>query len=301
MKIYICVPNILNNGGIKVAAQWTKFLCDHGYDAILANGPGNPCMGYWNFTVPTCSFAQIEDHPENKIVHNWGPDILQTQRLHLSQIYYYAQDCAQPYYPLNEQYMPLMLKMRFITIGHHSHFYYLYNYKVQSKMVNNFVDQEVFYPREKIKNRVCFLKHREHYIEGIEKSFESLGFSTVVACGTQQEVAEILGTAEYFVSFAPGIYDGYEKSEGFPLPPAEAMSSGCVVFCMDSNGINEYVLNRVNAIYHGGGFNDAATKLLEIKDNEPYKRWLSDNAFNTFKYRFNKENTWNQIKAALDL
>jgi len=168
-------------------------------------------------------------------------------------------------------------------------------------MVNNFVDQEVFYPREKIKNRVCFLKHREHYIEGIEKSFESLGFSTVVACGTQQEVAEILGTAEYFVSFAPGIYDGYEKSEGFPLPPAEAMSSGCVVFCMDSNGINEYVLNRVNAIYHGGGFNDAATKLLEIKDNEPYKRWLSDNAFNTFKYRFNKENTWNQIKAALDL
>jgi len=301
MKIFVVVPDILNNGGIKTAANWVRFLIDHKYDAILANGGGKPSAEWWNFKVPTCNFAQIEDAPENKAVYNWGPDIINTSRLQQIQKYYYAQDCAQPFYPAHEQFLPLMLKMKFGTIGHHSHWYYLYNYKIQSKIVNNFTDQEVFYPGEKVPNRLCMILHREHYSGGVEQNLKTIGYDVVVASGSQEDVASAMRTSTFFLSMAPGVYDGYEMSEGFPLPIAEAMSCGCVVLCRDSNGVNEYMMDKVNGFFHDGSFGRIADRMGRVYKDKEYMKWISDNAYKTFKYRFNIANTWEQMKAFLEI
>jgi glycosyltransferase involved in cell wall biosynthesis len=300
MKIYIVVPDILNNGGIKVAAQWTMLLRTSGFDAILANTDGKPCREDWyGFMVPTCSIDQIEDVPGNIVVYNWGPDLLRRTIQHCSK-FYYAQDCAQPNYPQNEIFMPILLRedWKLITIGPHSHYYYLYNFRKQSKIVHNFVDTEKFFPRKKIPQSVCMMNHREHYNPELIETLKSAGFQVIIAQGNQKEVSEALGSSEYFISTASGVWDGFESSEGFPLPIAESLASGCVTLCCNTNGVLTFLHDKINGLILENK-NDVLQILLKLKDQEEYKDVLRANAVLTFTKKFNKENTLRQILSAI--
>jgi hypothetical protein len=299
------IPAMLNNGGIKVAAQWTKLLNDNGYEAKLASTHGDKCKDFWNFTVPTCSFAEVEDRPGNVVVWNWGPDLVKRKFQHVEE-FYYAQDCCQPHYPENQTYMPILKEKKLITIGHHSKWFYEYTQGMKVVgVVNNFVDQEVF-KFDSLKasgpesTNICMMEHREHWNPNIIPKLKEAGFNVVVAKGTQAQVAEAMRKSQYFVSFAPGVETPHGHVEGFPLPTAEAMAAGCITIAMDNCGNTEYLMDKINGFFHKG--EDDVLRIINSLKHDLFNRMrISEAASRTFRYRFNKENTFEQIKEALGL
>lgn len=298
------IPAMLNNGGIKVAAQWTRLLLDNGHGAILASTNGDKCKGFWNFEVPTCSFSEVQDVAGNIIVWNWGPD-LPKRHFHYATEYYYAQDCCQPHYPENQIYMPLLKQKKLLTIGHHSKWFYEYTQGLKVHgVINNYVDTEVFrYDVEKTVEGapvVCMMKHREHWNPNIIPRLKAEGFEVEVAEGTQAQVAASMRKSRYFISFAPGVKTPHGHIEGFPLPTAEAMAAGCITLCLDNAGNTEYILDKVNAYYHSG--EDSVISILKaLEPAKELRRVVALNSHITFTQKFNKQNTYNQIKAALQL
>jgi glycosyltransferase involved in cell wall biosynthesis len=300
------LPGMMNNGGHKVGAQWVRLLLDHGHEALLANTNGDPCQDFWDFTVPVCSFAEVIDSSDNVIVWNWGDD-LRKRMFHHAKQYYYAQDCCQPHYPGNDFFMPLIKGLRMITIGHHSEWFYRYTQGIGVVgVVNNFVDQNVFkYDVNKhLDSRafnVCMMEHREHWNPSFISQIQNLGFNLIVAKGTQAQVAEAINKSAYFVSFAEGVQTPHGKIEGFPLPTAEAMAAGCITLAMDNGGNTEYLLDSVNGFFHTGV--ESAVEIIRqlMLDSSDRKSFIAENAYRTFKHRFNKERTYSQIKKALSL
>jgi hypothetical protein len=304
--IYVMLPGMLNNGGHKVGAQWVRLLLDHGHEAMLANTNGDQCRDFWDFTVPVCSFAQVIDSPENILVWNWGPDLPKRVFFHARQVYF-AQDCCQPHYPGHEQYMPLMRKLPLIAVSQHCSWFYSYTERMDSiGIVNNYVDQSVFkYNPAKFHNgnglNLCMMEHREHWNPSFVEVASSLGFNVLIARGTQAQVAETLERSSFFVSFAEGIQTPHGKIEGFGLPTAEAMASGCVTLAVNNAGNTEFLLDSVNGFFHTGV--ESAARILKslLVDSSDRVSRIGNNAFYTFRDRFNKERTYQQIRKVLGL
>lgn len=304
--IYVMLPGMMNNGGHKVGAQWVKMLRTHGHNAVLANTNGDQCKDFWDFVVPVCSFSEVVDEPQNILVWNWGPDLPKRSFSNARQ-YYFAQDCCQPHYPGNEQYMPLLRKLPLIAVGQHCKWFYEYTEGLKVLgVVNNYVDQGVFrFDPEKQRDsrcmNLCMMDHRDHWNPGFVEKATALGFTVHVARGTQEQVAEAMAASAYFVSFAPGITTPHGNIEGFGLPTAEAMASGCITLAINNGGNTEFLLDSVNGFFHTG--EEEALQLLRGLARGPseLRSRIADNAYYTFRNRFNEERTYGQIKKVLDL
>ncbi|HHB52855.1 MAG TPA: glycosyltransferase, partial [Saprospiraceae bacterium] len=71
--------------------------------------------------------------------------------------------------------------------------------------------------------------------------FDLTGFTMVVP-QNDQEIASVMNESD--------IYIFTSLWEGFGLPPLEAMSCGCAVVASDAKGINEYAINKKNALIY---------------------------------------------------
>jgi hypothetical protein len=104
--------------------------------------------------------------------------------------------------------------------------------------MHNYINREMFSYCETKKRQICFMprKNSEHALQVISilKAADKLnGFDIVPIEGrTEAETAAIMRESLIFLSF------GYP--EGFSLPPAEAMSCGCVVIGYHGMGGREY-------------------------------------------------------------
>jgi glycosyltransferase involved in cell wall biosynthesis len=104
--------------------------------------------------------------------------------------------------------------------------------------IHNAINSDVFSYRSAKKRQICFMprKHPEDAIQvlGLLKARDALrGFDIVsIDNKREHEVATIMQDSLIFMSF------GYP--EGCPLPPAEAMSCGCVVVGYHGMGGAEY-------------------------------------------------------------
>ncbi|HEY9162429.1 MAG TPA: glycosyltransferase [Desulfomonilia bacterium] len=104
--------------------------------------------------------------------------------------------------------------------------------------MHNYINREIFSYCETKKRQICFMprKNSEHALQVISilKAADRLGdFEIVPIEGrTEAETAAIMKESLIFLSF------GYP--EGFSLPPAEAMSCGCIVIGYHGMGGREY-------------------------------------------------------------
>ncbi len=104
--------------------------------------------------------------------------------------------------------------------------------------IHNAIDSRLFPYQQQKKKQICFMprKHREEAQEviNIAKFRTGLGDFSIVPIENrnESEVAGIMKESLVFLSF------GYP--EGFSLPPAEAMSCGCIVIGYHGGGGREY-------------------------------------------------------------
>ena len=304
--VYMMLPGMMNNGGHKVGAQWVRLLLDHGYKAVFANTHGEPCSDFWNFTVPVCSFADVPDTPDSIVVWNWGPDLLKRQFQYAKQ-YYFAQDCCQPHYPGNDQYMPLLSKLPLIAVGQHCSWFYQYtqNMKVAG-IVYNYVDTDIFKSSldkfaDSRRNNVCMMQHREHWSDELAKEIVKSGFNLVVAKGNQRDVVQAMHDSAYFVSAAPGQYTPWGLVEGFPLPTAEACASGCIVVAVNNRGNTEYIMDGLNGFFYNDGLEALGILLTLSKMPVSTLQTVGAAAAHTFRSKFSDNRTRSQIIKVLKL
>ncbi len=303
--IYLVAPNATHpSGGVSVAAKWVRLLLEHGHEAMFITPNGDLSPFWLSFKVPTGSYADVQDLPGNKVVHIWMDCLIQFQTQQ-ADLFYYAQDVCQPQYNetnpgrFEAEYLPILKKTKLICIGHHSHWFYLYRWGLASKIVHNWVDTKVFRPAAKEPRSVCMIDHRDHFSAEIERSLRNAGFIVHIARGSETDVAAAMAKSRFFVSDVRGRFDGFEMSEGFPMPIAEAMACGCIPFCRDTNGVREYAYDGVNGFF----FTNPAAILecLEIALREPQLEFWAMNAQQTMRAVFSRESAWEQIKEGLEI
>lgn len=304
--IYLVAPNATHpSGGVGVAAQWVRLLIENGREAMFITPNGDPSPFWLNFTVPAGSYADMKDEPGNKRVDIWMDCALENPPKQI-QHYFFTQDVVQYEYKLAEkgqayanQCLEMLRRGKLITIGTHSRNYHLYRFGIPSKVVNNWVDTDLFKPLDKREKTVCLIQHRDHFNPAIPPILEKLGYIVRIAQGSQAEIAKAMGESHFFISDVQGRFDGFAYSEGFPMPIAEAMAAGCITLCRDTGGVREYVLDRVNGLI----FKDLGDipRLMEHGENN-FMYWdIAECARQTMVEKFTRENAWNQIMEALEL
>ena len=110
--------------------------------------------------------------------------------------------------------------------------------KLKIYRIHNSIHQGLFSYQGNKRNQICFMprKNRDHALQVINLlkfKGELNGFDIVpIEWKTEKETASIMREALIFLSF------GYP--EGSPLPPAEAMSCGCIVIGYHGMGGREF-------------------------------------------------------------
>jgi len=126
-----------------------------------------------------------------------------------------------------------------MVVSDNNHDYLKYAFpNLNVSRMHNYINREMFSYSETKKRQICFMprKNSEHALQVISilKAADKLGgFDFVPIEGkTEAETASIMRESLIFLSF------GYP--EGFSLPPAEAMSCGCIVIGYHGMGGREY-------------------------------------------------------------
>lgn len=130
-------------------------------------------------------------------------------------------------------------------------------------VINNGIDRKTFfspnripvfyrfgfnYRKSIIKGEKCYrdLYPKLQKIPGIKisiletNSFDLEGDHVSLKPTTVEEIADFYRSLDVFIYMS--------KSEGFALPPLEAMACGCLVLLCDCGGCNDYAINNVNCL-----------------------------------------------------
>lgn len=305
--IYLVAPNATHpSGGVGVAAQWVRLLIENGHEAMFITPNGDPSPYWLSFTVPAGSYADMKDKPGNKRVDIWMDCMMEFRTYHMAH-YFFAQDVCQLEHIAMEKGQAqadryrahLFENVSLITIGSHSRNYYLYRFGIPSKVVHNWVDDSLFQPLDREDGTVCLINHRDHFNPELPSLLEKGGYKVQIAQGSQAEVAQAMGSSQFFISDVRGRFDGFNYSEGFPMPIAEAMAAGCIVLCRDTGGVREYVLDRVNGLF----FNELWEIPLAMRRAHDLRCFwdIGDCAYSTMQSAFTRDRAWSQIQEALEL
>jgi glycosyltransferase involved in cell wall biosynthesis len=149
------------------------------------------------------------------------------------------------------------------------------NKEVKKVIIHPAVDKNIFYPKKikstnkkviislvgrphPLKGFIDFLKawelldinvKRNVFLVNIITSDDLSSFNTqkfnIVRPKSDKEIADILRQTDIFISTS--------KWEGFGLPPLEAMNCGSTVITSDSGGIDEYIIDGINALKYQPG------------------------------------------------
>lgn len=87
----------------------------------------------------------------------------------------------------------------------------------------------------------------------------------VIRPASDYDIAAAFERSDIFISTS--------RTEGFGLPPLEAMACGCAVITSDSGGVNEYAEDGHNCLMYQPGDEDALRTLLTGLISDPEKRW----------------------------
>lgn len=321
MKYFICLPHIHRNGGIKVGIQQTHLMREHGIDAYLITPAGEmkACVVNYNANSPylnynQCKMISWEDarktiSPEDKIIYNWGADIgefgsgLENKSYYLAQACFFTPDGNKN--DLNQYGQPLVLKdnIEIVSVSREVKNYFLYGFKKDSRIINNWINSNVFYPKpeKRTANRVGVIAHRAYASSEVIEKAKQNGFQILSIGGTENDVAQQMQTCEYFLSCSKGIYNGWRESEGFPLPSAEAMACGCITISFENGGVNEYLQDGINGfISQINTTEDMVEKLCSARTLSQ-KKDIVNNAINSIKIRFNKDIIFEQMRIAYQI
>jgi L-malate glycosyltransferase len=174
------------------------------------------------------------------------------------------------------------------------------------EILHNALDRSIFFPRTSSSRdsrlKILFVGQEENKFKGVQIIRDALSIvrkhgydfdeiwvaqtqpqskfkGEFIENPTQERLGQTYRDADIFVS---GSY-----YESFPLPPLEAMASGCAVVSTDNEGIKEYGIHDYNCILgRKGDASSLASGIIELLENKEKREQLIQNGYETAN-RFN--------------
>jgi glycosyltransferase involved in cell wall biosynthesis len=254
--IYVLSPdNNSASGGIKILYRHVDVLNSNGYDAsVLHQNSGFRCTWFSNTTkIDYLNKVQIEDDDFLVIPEIFGPNIY-----NFSNLKQVSKKARKVIFNQNCRYTFLGQSIQSVTatdfrlpyddedqciatmvVSDDSANYIKALFPIQDVFrIHNAINIDTFTYGEATTPQICFMprKHADEAMQvlGALNIRGALKGVNVVAIDNmnEQQVADTMKDSMFFLSF------GYP--EGCPLPPAEAMASGCVGIGYDGFGGREY-------------------------------------------------------------
>jgi len=288
VTVYVLSPeNNKPSGGIKILYRHVDVLNRNGIDAaLLHQNTGFRCTWFENETrVAYLENEQLSASDFLVIPEIYGPNILTMGSMPMigSKVrkVIFNQNCR---YTFLGQTLEAIQKPEFdlayrhrdefvgaIVVSEDSQQYLEYVFPgLDVWRIHNAINNDQFTFSDQKKKQICFMPRKNAadalQVLGILKLHGSLDDFNVVAIENKNEagVADILKESMFFLSF------GYP--EGCPLPPAEAMASGCIVVGYDGFGGREYFDECFSYPVPVGditGFADTVEKLVNLYSESP--------------------------------
>lgn len=113
----------------------------------------------------------------------------------------------------------------------------------------------------------------------LEEQAKNEKIENVIFTGFKNNVEDYFTVSDLYLSTA--------RWEGLPFALVEALSSGIPIVASDVTGNNEVVINEHNGyLYSLGDYQSAVEKIINLYNDETLLEKLSDNAYQTFKTKF---------------
>lgn len=180
---------------------------------------------------------------------------------------------------------------------------------VETKLLLNGINTTLYHPgKEKEKNLILLIGDPFLKFKGFSIAISALNiawklgydFHVIWVCQTQPNVSNILFPIEYIVNATEDkIAELYRKAEifvfsswneGFCMRPLEAMASGTAVVCTRCGGIDDYIINKFNALtVEPGDVKTLAAYIILLLKNSTLRDSLVKNAIKT-SIRFDYKN-----------
>jgi glycosyltransferase involved in cell wall biosynthesis len=310
--IYVlCPENNRPSGGIKILYRHVDVLQKSGFSAaILHQQPGFRCTWFTNDTrVVYLPEIQLTERDFLVIPEIFGPKMYSLSQLpqigpRVKKVIF-NQNC---YYSFLGHSIDSVLHPEFktpyeksdefvasIVVSEDSKRYLEYTFPgLKVFRIHNAINFELFSYKTEKKKQICFMprKHTEDALQvlAVLRLRGALEDVSVVPIDNmiEQEVARVMGESLLFLSF------GYP--EGCPLPPAEAMASGCIVVGYHGQGGHEYFHNEFCypvAINDIVGFASSVETILDAWKRNPAT--VQEMAFRASQYV--KENYSAELEA----
>jgi glycosyltransferase involved in cell wall biosynthesis len=232
-------------GGIRKLYRHADVLNRHGFAAAIVHlAPGFRCTWFENQT-PVVYARTVRPESQDFIVvpEISGPDVTRTAPGIRKVIF--NQNCYNSFrhYPIaatpgETPYLhPDVVAT--ITVSEDSARYLGYAFpRARILRIRPGIDGALFYPGPEKRRQIAFMPRRQ--IEDARQVFNILKFRGALAGFEiveirdmpEQQAARVLQESAFFFSFS--------GAEGFGLPPAEAMASGCITIGFDGHGGAEF-------------------------------------------------------------
>ncbi len=298
--IYVLTPdNNKASGGVKILYRHVDVLNRSGFSAsVLHAQSGFRCNWFDNITrVEYLADVTVRECDFLVIPEIYGPRTFDVTRLPqispAARKVIFNQNCYYTFLGHSvasvlaaEFVLPYAIPQEYvatIVVSEDSQTYLRYAYpKATVFRIHNAIGERFTYSEAK-QRQICFMprKHPEDAVQvlGLLRARAALRDFQVVSIEGLDEagVAAVMRDSMFFLSF------GYP--EGCPLPPAEAMASGCVVAGYDGLGGSEYFKPDFSFPVPIGdiiGFADSVERLIQTADKDPGRIRAWGNAASRF-------------------
>ena len=188
-------------------------------------------------------------------------------------------------------------------------------YNVDSQVIHNSVNNEVFFPTEREKNnnvKISMIGSPNTEFKRIKDIVQALDIVkeknpniviNLISPDTPNEELSIIDNLiinpeQIIIGNTlrkSDIYICASMYESFCLPVLEALTCGCAVITTDNGGINDFCKNNFNClIIEKQNINDIVEKVTTLINNENLRNELSKNAIETSR-KFTWENITNEL------
>jgi hypothetical protein len=298
MRVFFIVPHFNAFGGIKVMFQHCFILNNAGIESYVC-GPTLSALPFPRYASKVCTWDNAKNmaHPDDVFIFTW--DCFVQFRTVPGKKKFLAQECLRDVFPNRQAVLSEFQDI--MVVSKHSSYYYLYVCKKKTKVIPQWIDSSLFCPNKNklIPGRIGMMRHRENYNIQIAEKLSKVDLLTI--SGSEDQVAEQLQTCEYFLGMSGGLFNGFDYTEGFCLPGAEAMATGCFVISFDNGGCLDYCFDKVNSFVSWKNTVDDVMDLLKAAQSMPLEKReeIKNIGVKTIQYRFNKENTLQALLSAI--
>jgi len=301
------------NGGTKIYNTWVKMLRKNGTDAVIAtlDGKYEPWLVHHQ---PVVGYADVSRYREEghdiRIISSWLDTPGLEQLIAEGRFYYFDAELKWTL-EFRDKLDDFLRRNKIAAIATHSRYmqsWYMANYGIKPTLINEWSDESVFYEDSgrRIAGRIgCMPDPSPEYTEAFaflaDRAAEyGRGAELVKISGDEQNVADLLRTADIFVGLNPGKHPFW--GEGCPRTQQEALHCGCVLVAYDCLGNREYLYDNWTGLMVPSGDVDGLWEAVKslLEDAETKER-LRAGGKNIARGLFSERNKYKPVSSFLGL